>query len=144
MTEQSSSFEDEGIPEPDEQHAGLPEDVREGTEPPRDTLLLSDKFGTTADEARAGESLDLKVGRELPDPALDPYPGNPAAADRPAGRLVEDDEGARADDVPESIARLNDGDRAGLSAEEAAMHIVGEEDAPGLTSGPDSYVDSTD
>ena len=35
-----------------------------------DRPLAVDHFGTTAEEAREGESLDLKLGREVPDPAL--------------------------------------------------------------------------
>lgn len=36
-----------------------------------DHPLALDHFGTTAEEARDGESLDLKLDREVPDPALD-------------------------------------------------------------------------
>jgi hypothetical protein len=36
-----------------------------------DTPLAIDRFGTTPEEAREGESLDLKVAREVRDPALD-------------------------------------------------------------------------
>ncbi|MFI5845942.1 DUF5709 domain-containing protein [Catenuloplanes sp. NPDC051500] len=36
-----------------------------------DMPLAVDHFGTTPEEAREGESLDLKVAREVPDPALD-------------------------------------------------------------------------
>jgi hypothetical protein len=35
-----------------------------------DPPLAVDRFGTTAEEAREGESLDLKLDREVPDPAL--------------------------------------------------------------------------
>jgi hypothetical protein len=35
-----------------------------------DRPLAVDSFGTTPEEARQGESLDLKLGREVPDPAL--------------------------------------------------------------------------
>ena len=35
-----------------------------------DRPLAIDAFGTTPEEARQGESLDLKLGREVPDPAL--------------------------------------------------------------------------
>ena len=36
-----------------------------------DRPLAVDHFGTTPEEARQGESLDLKIGREVRDPALD-------------------------------------------------------------------------
>jgi hypothetical protein len=40
------------------------------------------------------------------------------------GRLVEDDEGIRADDTAQAIAHIAVGDHADFSAEEAAVHIV--------------------
>jgi uncharacterized protein DUF5709 len=36
-----------------------------------DGPLAIDRYGTTPEEARIGESLDLKLGREVPDPALE-------------------------------------------------------------------------
>ncbi len=50
-----------------------------------DRPLAVDHFGTTPEEAREGESLDLKLGREVPDPALQ-------------------DAGARADAVASPVA----------------------------------------
>jgi hypothetical protein len=48
-------------PEP----APLPLDRDEGP-------LAIDRYGTTPEEQRVGEPLDMKLGRELPDPALSP------------------------------------------------------------------------
>jgi hypothetical protein len=46
-----------------------------------DQPLAIDHFGTTAGEARDGESLDLKLDREVPDPALDAAATGPARLD---------------------------------------------------------------
>lgn len=52
-----------------------------------DRPLAVDRYGTTPEEAREGESIDLKLGREEPDPALqevDPRPdtvASPVAAE---------------------------------------------------------------
>src|SRR4051795_6797659 len=42
-----------------------------------DRPLAVDHYGTTPEEARAGESLDLKLEREIPDPALLEAPERP-------------------------------------------------------------------
>lgn len=50
-----------------------------------DRPLAVDRYGTTPEEAREGEPLDLKLRREVPDPALAvPEPGPDAAATDPA------------------------------------------------------------
>src|SRR3954453_3458099 len=46
-----------------------------------DRPLAVDRFGTTPEEARQGESLDLKLDREIPDPALAEPAGRPDAPD---------------------------------------------------------------
>jgi hypothetical protein len=46
-----------------------------------DRPLAVDRFGTTPEEARQGESLDLKLDREIPDPALAEPAERPDAAD---------------------------------------------------------------
>ncbi|MFI5914442.1 DUF5709 domain-containing protein [Dactylosporangium sp. NPDC051541] len=48
-----------------------------------DRPLAVDHFGTTPEEAREGEPLDLKLEREVPDPALEEL-----GADRPDARPV--------------------------------------------------------
>jgi hypothetical protein len=77
--------------------------------------------GETADEARAGESLDAHLAEEEPDISADD-PDTSDAEPR-AGRLVAPDEGAHSDEESDEIA--TDVGRAGYaaSAEEAAMHI---------------------
>lgn len=65
-----------------------------------------------ADELGAGWSEDINA----------PIPGT-------VGRLFAPDEGGREDEEPDSVAYDSD-EVAGLSAEEAAMHEVREEDVP--------------
>ena len=93
---------------------------------PLDRPVAVDEFGTTANEQRTGESLEGRVRREVPDPAMEvevPYLSEAEGiGDAPAGRLVEPDEGAREDDVKENVATDVGRDDGLRSAEEAAMH----------------------
>jgi hypothetical protein len=93
---------------------------------PMEHAVAVDDFGTTAQEQLQGESLDARISRELPDPALDvevPYLSEAEGiGDAPAGRIVDLDEGARTDDVKENVAYDVGRDQGGRSAEEAAMH----------------------
>ena len=93
---------------------------------PVDRPVAVDDFGTTAKEQRDGEPLDLRLERELPDPALDvevPYLSEAEGiGDAPAGRIVELDEGVREDTVKENVAIDVGRDEGMRSAEEAAMH----------------------
>jgi hypothetical protein len=114
-----SELEDEGIPD----HEGplvakhMTGDGQEGVAPPRDVPVASFDHGTTAEEQRRGEPLDGRLARELPDATV-PYPD-----DDLVGRLVEEDEGARADLTRETVAFDVGADSGGFSAEEAAMHL---------------------
>ena len=85
-------------------------------------------FGTTAEEALEGESLDERLRQEIPDP--DPYA--PVAEDlddgevgtERAGRLVDSD-GGFGEDVEKDLVGEDVGiDGAAASAEEAAVHVV--------------------
>jgi hypothetical protein len=93
---------------------------------PNERAVAVDDWGTTAEEERAGEPLDGRLARELPDPALDvevPYVSEAEGiGDAPAGRIVDLDEGARTDDVKENVAYDAGRDEGMRSAEEAAMH----------------------
>lgn len=82
--------------------------------------LASEAWGTTAAEQRAGEPLDIRLAHEVPESQ-----GGALAADNldEAGRIVEPDEGAREDVDSDAVGRLS-GDTRGLSAEEAAVHLV--------------------
>ena len=78
--------------------------------------------GDTAEEARAGESLDRHLAEEEPDITADDIDEEQPRA----GRLVAPDEGAHPVEEKDEIA--TDVGRAGYaaSAEEAAVHIVEE------------------
>jgi hypothetical protein len=105
------------------------------------------RFGTTAQEQEDGESLDQLLAEEEPDIGIDPDDDRPdrewdenatdadiirlAADDGPdqrAGRLVIDDEDAIVAG-PDLVAYDSGIDGGGASAEEAAVHVVGEEPA---------------
>ena len=117
-SEPTSAFEDEGLPDLDAQE---PEQMATGqmegaVEPPHDTPMAVEDFGTTPAEQHDGQSLDGRLARELPDV---PYPEEP----RGVGRLVEPDEGARSDTEKDAVASDVGTDRGGFTAEEAAMHL---------------------
>jgi hypothetical protein len=83
------------------------------------------RYGMTADEQERGESLDYRLAQEEPEISEDDVDG---AEDPRAGRLVAPDEGAHEDRESDAIGY--DVGKAGsaASAEEAAMHIVSEDD----------------
>jgi hypothetical protein len=142
-----------------------------------DGPLAIDRYGTTAEEARIGEPLDLKLAGEEPDPALldvgeradaavspgsgemfdpepidsgldapedetsldvtgpvDPHRDSPVSmydtgiggSDGTVGRLVEPDEGVRADVDKDAIAYDTGAAGGGATAEELAMHEIPE------------------
>ena len=106
------------------------------------------RHSATAAEQQAGESLDELLAEEEPDVAdeMDDEPiGDPAAdedvgdedvdglllddgPDPRAGRLVAADEGAHPDDEADLVARDTGIDGGAATAEEAAMHIVDDDD----------------
>ena len=110
-----------------------------------DRWSAAEKYGTTADEQEAGESLDQLLAEEEPEP--DPYAAAGAededtgeapdatlaggySADPRAGRLVGEDEGAHPDAEADLVARDAGIDAGAASAEEAAVHTLdtGDED----------------
>jgi hypothetical protein len=125
------SLEDEGIPDhggpaPGKEATG---DQQEGLLPPGDEPRAAEGFGTTAEEQREGESLEEKLEEETPD-------RNPREP-RHMGRLVEEGSGLT-DREKDEVAEEADADRAGFTAEEAAMRE--DEEPGGVTGGPDQYV----
>lgn len=84
------------------------------------------RYGTTAAEQEAGESLDQRLAEEEPDLDLDA--GVDEVADPRAGRLVAPDEGAHDDEDAELFATDVGIAGSAASAEEAAMHVIDEED----------------
>ncbi|MEU4368131.1 DUF5709 domain-containing protein [Micromonospora chersina] len=99
----------------------------------------ANRFGTTAAEERAGESLAQLLAQEEPD--LDPYAETADDEDEltrrgyereaRTGRLVADDEGFGEDEQADSVAWDAGVDGGGASAEEAAMHLVDDPNGPG-------------
>jgi hypothetical protein len=97
-------------------------------------------FGNTPAEEAQGETLEQRVAQEIPEP--DPYAEEDRGPDdivdgdaddgevggERAGRLVDPDEGAH-EDTESSLVGTDVGiDGAAASAEEAAMHIVPDDD----------------
>ena len=93
----------------------------------------ANRYGTTVDEERRGESLDQLLSEEEPDVSPDaPWTDeeSPSDDDRPrdarSGRLVAPDEGAHGDDEKDVFARDVGLDGGAASAEEAAIHVTDE------------------
>jgi Family of unknown function (DUF5709) len=107
------------------------------------------RYGTTAEEEEKGESLDQLLAEEEPDPALEfdeaeEWPEDAAGdddagdedvdgllLDEPApraGRLVAEDEGAHVSAEADLVARDAGIDGGAASAEEAAVHVVDDDD----------------
>jgi hypothetical protein len=109
-----------------------------GWSPPDRAWAVAD-WGTTHREGRTGEALDARLTREMPDLRDADGDGLGDACDtdgeliddevghRRAGRLVES-RGTWGDTEPELYAFDVGIDGAGASAEEAAVHVVGEAD----------------
>jgi hypothetical protein len=110
-----------------------------GWSPPERPWAVDD-WGTTDAEESAGESLDGRLARELPDGGEDDGDGlgdssdtdgellDDEVGDVRAGRLVDADGGAGYDTDAELYADDQGIDGAAASAEEAAVHIVGDRD----------------
>ncbi|MYW67040.1 hypothetical protein GTY65_23640 [Streptomyces sp. SID8379] len=121
----------------------------EGWSPPERPLGV-EHAGTTAAERLRGESLDERLAEERPDPVVDEYEAlesgeepDDGVGDLPggegepldeevgtlrAGRLVAPDEGAHEDAEKDMLAADVGFDGGAASAEEAAVHLVAEDD----------------
>lgn len=108
------------------------------------------RFGDTAQEQTQGESLDQLLAEEEPEVAPDYHDEDPEPADIAgdtgagdedvdglllddgpdprAGRLVAEDEGAHPDTETDLVARDVGIDGGAATAEEAAVHVVEEDD----------------
>ena len=110
---------------------GMDDLLDEGISPP-EKWSAGEGFGTTADEALEGETLDQRIAQEEPEP--DPYAedgenvGGPEVGQVRSGRLVAPDEGAHSDDEKDLVAEDVGFDGAAASAEEAAVHVVDEDE----------------
>ena len=146
---ESADLEDYSVQEPSDSLIGDPEDdpLDRGVAPP-ERWSAAMKFGSTADEQEEGESLDQLLAEEEPDDALDldeddepeddedtdeadEYLDGLLLDDGPdprAGRLVAEDEGAHPDEEADLVARDVGIDGGAASAEEAALHVVEDDD----------------
>lgn len=110
---------------------GVDDVLDEGYSPP-EKWSAGEGFGTTADEALQGESLDQRIAQEEPD--VDPYAETDGedlddgeVGSERAGRLVSPD-GGTGEDVDSELVGDDVGiDGAAASAEEAAVHLVEDE-----------------
>ena len=112
----------------------MPEPLDEGYSPP-EKWSVAQGYGNTPLEEQTGESLDQRLRQEDPEP--DPYDAAAQAAedvsgevgeDR-AGRLVADDEGSHEDTEKDLVADDVGIDGAAASAEEAAVHVIPDEES---------------
>ncbi len=135
IPEPPSEAEAEGIPDPgfSDPTQIIAGDTEATIEPPHDTGIAVDEWGTTAREQAEGESLDGRLAREEDDvlAAVDQPADESEGADTPfderagqgVGRLVEPDEGARTDTEKDMVASDVGTDLGGYTAEESAMHL---------------------
>jgi hypothetical protein len=156
MTEERESYGDYSVD--DEDQPGAEEDLaRDPARDPADELdagyspperwSVAEGYGNTPWEEAHGESLDQRLTQELtePDPYADDDEADEADEDREvgdarAGRLVDPDQGFGQDDEKDLVGQDVGIDGAGASAEEAAVHIVLEEDL-GATPGAGNLTD---
>ena len=147
---ESADLEDYSVQDPADSLLAEPEvdPLDRGVAPP-ERWSAAMKFGSTADEQEEGESLDQLLAEEEPDDALDldgdddlpeddedtdeadEYLDGLLLDDGPdprAGRLVAEDEGAHPDEEADLVARDTGIDGGAASAEEAAMHVVEDDD----------------
>ncbi|MEZ0579488.1 DUF5709 domain-containing protein [Nocardioides sp. MH1] len=120
------------------------EDVLDRGFSPPERYSTAQDHGTTPREEIEGETLDQRIAQEVPEP--DPYEeaerdvddivdgdvDDGEVGDVRAGRIVEPDEGAR-EDTESGLVGTDVGiDGAAASAEEAAVHVIPDDDPPGI------------
>ncbi len=114
------------------------EDVLDEGYSPAEKPIGSRAHGTTPAEVAEGETLDERVAQE--EPEVDPYEEAHAGipdeesgddvGDARAGRLTAPDEGTREDAEKDLVAEDHGIDGAAASAEEAAVHVIEEDETP--------------
>jgi hypothetical protein len=146
---EQDDIEDEGVLDASDTLEGNP-----GDDPLDTGILPADKwsagmrFGSTEAEEKAGESLDQLLAEEEPDITIEPDDEKPEdiagdedagdedvdglllddGPDPRAGRLVADDEGAHSDAQAAMVAHDVGIDGGAAGAEEAAVHVVADDD----------------
>jgi hypothetical protein len=131
-TREQSEELDQMQPEDTLVDRGVDDVLDEGYSPP-ENWGPGEGFGSTAAETEQGENLDQRISQEEPEP--DPYADQEAQApvddevgDARSGRLVDPDEGT-GEDVEKDLVGDDVGiDGAAASAEEAAVHVVPDDD----------------
>ena len=148
---ESADLTDYSVQEPSDSLTGQPgepgdDPLDRGIAPP-ERWSAGMRFGSTADEQASGESLDDLLAEEEPDTTsgddddlpedldddeeADEYVDGLLLDDGPdprAGRLVAQDEGAHPDEEADLVARDVGVDDGAASAEEAALHVVDDDD----------------
>jgi hypothetical protein len=146
---ESEDLEDYQVQDTTDTLIGAPGDdpLDRGVAPP-ERWSAGVRYGDTAAEQSEGESLDQLLAEEEPDDTLDvdddeleDFEGDEDAGDEDvdglllddgpdprAGRLVAEDEGAHPDEEEDLVARDVGIDAGAATAEEAAMHVVEEDD----------------
>jgi hypothetical protein len=149
---ESADLEDYEVEDSTDTLEGAPGDdpLDRGVVPP-ERWSAGMRFGSTADEQASGESLDQLLAEEEPDTPFDVDDDLPEdtedddededeaeeyvdglllddGPDPRAGRLVAEDEGAHPDEEEDLVARDAGIDGGGATAEEAAMHVVEDDD----------------
>ena len=131
------------------------EDVLDRGYSPPDSARSPHLWGTTAAEQAQDETIDQRISQEVPDPdsaygapdnesgldsdrvggddpdgiaAREDWLGGAEIGTARAGRLVASDEGAHGDDDAEAWGRDVGVDGAAASAEEAAVHVIDDEE----------------
>jgi hypothetical protein len=130
-------YEEAGLPATDDALPGklITGDVQDDVVVPNERPLYVDEYGTTDREESLGEPLGGRLARENPDVlntldqpwsdqgdegSAEPYPVDP---EERVGRLVDQEDGAYADQDPDLFAQDVGTDSGGFSAEERAMHV---------------------
>src|SRR5438874_10009280 len=121
MPTQDDDLEEEGLPQLYDPPPGQDLDTDQAAPAvPRDRPVGVNQWGTTEAEERTDEPLYRRVRREEPD-----VDQRSTGEDRPAPRLFEPDSDAdEVDETAEEVALTAEDDSAGLTAEEAAVHII--------------------
>ncbi len=90
---------------------------------PPDYRPVATRYGTTALEEFEGESLDQRLAEEEPDIT----DGADDEVEPRTGRLIAPDEGQLPDEESDAVAEDVGIDGGAATAEEAAMHVIGED-----------------
>lgn len=140
-----NEYDDESLPEASEQLDQMQRDdtlVDRGVDDVLDEGYVSSEnwspaqgFGNTATEMRVGETLEMRMAQEQLAPVVVEGPWNPDPAEERevgrarAGRLVDANGGVPGEDTEaESIGHDVGIDGGVATAEEAAMHIIDDQD----------------